>query len=690
MINCTSKLYALPWRNSGLIVLTRKQLILIHILALLSLSTFLAFYNLDSGSTWGTKTAVDESRHIRVAQEMWLTGKWWMPTLGGEHYFLKPPFKMWLTWIPTHLMGESNFSYRFLDGLLCQGIVIILYFFTLELFKSTGAAFFTCLFLLGNHLFFFNHGVRSAVQDTMMLFLTSLAMLFLWKIFKNNVVTFSRNQQIRWGLIIGLLIGLAAMSKSIVAYYPFGIICCYLLFDHAALAKAKRNHYLWGTAVFISVVIPALYVIPHAIFTADFYKGAIDHEIIGRFNIGFHNSDRPDYYFRLLEKGLVVPPLPLLLGAIFFFLVGSLRSKPEYRFVLIWAALPFLLFSYLPSRLEWYLSPAYLPFAMIVGLVTAEAGKKSTAFLENIFDKPRWLTVFDTIPIVLFIFFCFTTFQGVSLINKIRERVIIPVPRLEVDYLSEEIINNLASKQKGEILVYDTPPSSTMENVYFNMMEPYVSKGGSLDILKERFNLIQPSFVLTSITQAKDVIAATNPTSYSILPACHIDQGYNGVKRLEPIVALSYLSTGKFKLFHPLNNLITFSESIRERLLYGWDYEHSMSEHMGIIRGLEAALAFHGDALLYHLGAHIVVNLASVQNSGFNNPEVEFAINSFVVSRNRKLSNKHEDYEFAVPPQVIRKGNNVLRFTLRYSENEQITNKQKTAIVKSISVQIPR
>ncbi len=671
-------------------MLTRKQLILLHLVALLSLSIFLAFYNLDSGSLWGTKTAVDESRHIRVAQEMWLSGKWWQPTLGGEHYFLKPPFKMWLTWIPAHLMGESNFSYRFLDALLCQGLVIILYFFTLELFKSTGAAFFAGFFLLGNHLLFFNHGVRSAVQDTMMLFLTSLVMFCSWNIFKSAAVLYTKKQQIKWGLIIGLLAGLAAMTKSIVAFYPFGIICCYLLFDHAALAKAKRNYYLWGIAAFLSIVIPALYVIPHALFTPDFYKGAVDHEIIGRFNIGFHNSDRPDYYFRLLEKGLVVPPLPLLLGVIFFFIVGSFRTKPEYRFVLIWAALPFLLFSYLPSRLEWYLSPAYLPFAMIVGLVTAEAGKKSSMFIENYFNKPRRFSAIDAIPITLLAFFCFATFQGINSINRIRERVIIPVQRLEVDHLTEEIVDNLKTRQKGEIIDFDIPQPATMENVYFNMLEPSVVRVNSLNELKEKFNLARPLFILTSLIQAKDVIAATTPTFYTVLPACHVDQGYAGVKRLDPIIALSYLPSGNFKLFHSLDNVTTFDELTRERLLYGWDYDHSVSEHMGLIRGPEAALTFHGDALLYHLGADLVVNMASAEREGSNAPTVEFSLNSFVVSRDRKLSGKQENYEFAVPHEVIRKGNNVLRLTLRYSDNRQISNKQKTALIKSISVKIPR
>ncbi|MCC6952911.1 MAG: hypothetical protein IT290_02210, partial [Deltaproteobacteria bacterium] len=108
---------------------------------LLPLSIFLCFYNLDEGAIWGSYTAVDEARHIRVAQEMWMSGNWWRPTLDSVPYFLKPPFKMWLTMFSAHLLGESNFSYRVIDGALGVGLIALAYALGTYFFRTYTAGF---------------------------------------------------------------------------------------------------------------------------------------------------------------------------------------------------------------------------------------------------------------------------------------------------------------------------------------------------------------------------------------------------------------------------------------------------------------------------------------------------------------------------------------------------------------------
>ncbi len=40
--------------------------------------------------------AVDETRYVSVAWEMWLRGDWLVPHLNGEPYDHKPPLLFWL------------------------------------------------------------------------------------------------------------------------------------------------------------------------------------------------------------------------------------------------------------------------------------------------------------------------------------------------------------------------------------------------------------------------------------------------------------------------------------------------------------------------------------------------------------------------------------------------------------------
>ena len=56
--------------------------------------------------------AVDETRYISVAWEMWLRGDLLVPHLNGEPYDHKPPLLFWLIQLAWELFGVSEMAAR--------------------------------------------------------------------------------------------------------------------------------------------------------------------------------------------------------------------------------------------------------------------------------------------------------------------------------------------------------------------------------------------------------------------------------------------------------------------------------------------------------------------------------------------------------------------------------------------------
>ena len=531
-------------------------LVAVHLLLLLTLSTFLAFYNLNEGSHWGTKTAVDEDRHIRVAQEMRLSGKWWLPTLDGKPYLQKPPLKIWATWIPTSILGESHFSYRLIDAVLAQGIVLIVYLFGLRMFASSGAAFWAAFSLLGNYSFFFFHGARSAVQDIAMLFLTTLMMLYTWRVY-NERGTDNRHEQIlRWAICAGILLGCAAMVKSAGAYYPAAVWFGFSLTSAECRSWLKRHATAVGLMLWISLMIPAFYYIPHFLFTHNAFEHAVVFELIDRFKMRLHDGQNTWTYFSHIAKGYVVPAWVLAPACVFALFRGFGEKDAACKFIFVWATALLAILSVLPSRLSWYMASCYVPFALMIGLLTqhslmfaVETSGKMLRLKGTVGAARKWGAMAS------FIFFLFSASQGVAYLLRVGEKVATPFPRLEIDLITETIQGYLDDAQSvGQVVSLNLPNLAGNEHIYLNMIRPEMLELHSLDQALSLFSRAAPLFVLTSRQEAGALLEKTRPSGFAIIPRCMVKQGYNLHKRTRPIFVFSYLSQELPQGFKPMRS----------------------------------------------------------------------------------------------------------------------------------------
>lgn len=323
----------------------------------------------------------DEVIYVRTTQSVIYNGAIFPLKHGNIPMYEKPPLKLWLGSIAPLLFGESNFSFRLLDGLLGVATVLLTVSIAETLTGSVWLALVAGLLLLGMpELVISHHGFRRAVLDGLLTALTLLVVRDTWRLIAHECATVSEKALARRALWIGIVCSLAVLTKSVAGFVP--ALCAAL----AWLAASERGagsclNRLVRDRVWLWIVVP-----PVVTFLC--YCGAlwlvvgpkalnvfIGVEIFTRTFAGFegHNTGQRWFYLSsLFIRGAAVPRALLIVG-----LVGAMggalmatNKQRELRFLLVWACVPVILYSLAASKVPWYLNP-FLPCISMLSVTGA-------------------------------------------------------------------------------------------------------------------------------------------------------------------------------------------------------------------------------------------------------------------------------------------------------------------------------
>ncbi len=437
----------------------------------------------------------DESLHVKVTQEIFQKGNWWSPTLSGMPYYSKPPFKMWLACLPLYLLGESNFSYRVLDGLLGIASCLTLSLLVWQLFRSFWGALLSPLALLSNYQYVFGaHGVRRATQDPMLVFLTLVVFLLGWLWWQKRDVS-----SVRYALGLGLCTACAVLTKSIAGAIPLALVVIFYLSGPEGLEFVKKNKLALGLCLISAIVPVASYYLPHFLLTDGYYHLAVESELVDRVQTGYHNSGKPAYYVRQILQGSF-GPIGALLAGLGAFWATKFWRRDQGRFLLITLSVPLSVFSIIPSRLAWYLSSSYPSLAIIslfpwmVALEPHSQRKKLLIFLRGL-----------TLLVI-----CYHLSGFVA-------RAIRPMQRSAFDLSLESV------RKAGDIPLFVHGPGLRMDQPHHNRVEKIY-----LATLKERLHVFsaldqlpsnQAAFVvLLPSNESEKLLKTRSPASFAKLP----------------------------------------------------------------------------------------------------------------------------------------------------------------------------
>lgn len=340
-------------------------------LAVAAFGLFVCFWQLGAQSI----SSGDESIHVRVVQSMIENKRWVSPTLEGQLYFGKPPFKLLLSKLVVMVLGQSNFAFRALDGLAGFCTIMLTYVLGGLLFRSGVIGAVAALLLATNHSFIFEHVVREAVQDSMLVLLSTAALTLGWKlteeVFRDDASP-DRSRCTRLGVAIGALVGLAVLTKSIGGFFPLVVLYCAWLMRGRISRVVSVGLFIALLPALCATVIASLYFclnilcIPgsaHEMITVNLHE-----RLLGR---GFHHTKQWYFYAKLLFSSSRVIPVGLLAVGLLAGILGCVRRHHGFQFVVSWAVIPVVGYSALSSRLPWYIAPAFPAIALLsaAGLV---------------------------------------------------------------------------------------------------------------------------------------------------------------------------------------------------------------------------------------------------------------------------------------------------------------------------------
>jgi len=437
-----------------------------HALFVALLAGVIAFTNLGnfSGSTG------DETLHITVTLEMMQSGNWLIPTLDGQPYLNKPPLKMWMSMLPIALLGPTNFAFRFLDATAGVLTALLLWWLTFKLTRSSIFGVISATALLSCDAYIFNHGIRNAVQDSWLILFSSTAIasgaLLLAELEQGPV---EKGRRLKLALLAGISIGCALLTKSAGGLIAIPILGCLAL--TGALWKNFRETF--SSALIIGVtaaLVAGLYYIPAYLQDPPLFSLVFEREVLNRARHGYHNTQNYLFYWgRLLQLRYLNP---LLLAVALPVLCVTFRASFASRLALLWALVPVVLYSIIPSRMEWYIAPAFPGMGLSLGIALYHLAAYYKAFRSELPLSFAQTTKRILVLLTLFLTVGLLAYDTALVVRRVN----LPKTRGAFDLLTEELRRAKVADELGiRIIIEPEFRARHNELPYLTALRPYAT-----------------------------------------------------------------------------------------------------------------------------------------------------------------------------------------------------------------------
>ena len=335
-----------------------------HLVALAILCGLMFFFGIGRLPLIGP----DEPRYAEVAREMFLSGDWITPRLGGINWFEKPALTYWLSAAGYKLFGVSEFSARFGIALTAAAGVFLLYFFGRRI-RSARFGYLAASVLVTCGLWpAFARGATFDLPVSVAMLLALLS-FFVWE-GDSEAAANGRN---RFWWLFCFALGLAVLAKGLIGIVlPCAIVVAWLLITRRL--KIILSPFLLAVGTMIFLATAAIWYGPiiarHGrVFIDEFF---IAHHF-QRYLSNKYRHPQPVYFFILVVLAGSFPWLIYLCS-------GAWQTIKDWRerfdpvsdkwriFLWLWVLIPVIFFSFSGSKLPGYILPVFPAVAMLVAL----------------------------------------------------------------------------------------------------------------------------------------------------------------------------------------------------------------------------------------------------------------------------------------------------------------------------------
>lgn len=303
-----------------------------------------------------------EARYAEIASRMVRSGDWMTPRLNHVIHFDKPPFAYWATAIGLTVFGIDELGARI--GLVVAALVVLAV--TYRWAAATGptpAGLYALLCLLSAPLFFVL--ARSITSD---LYLTMWVVLAADAARRGSGPTRARGWRwLAWGAL-----GAGFLTKG-------HVVLLWTVLPALAWATWSGNwsrlRRLWdpfGAVLAIAIALP-WYVssIARHPELVDFWLGL---QTVGRVAAPYEGERQPIWFFLVTVVWAAGPWIvPALLELV------RRRPRPNVPYVVVWAVVPLLVFSFFPTKRANYVLPMLPAVGLLAGSWWAAAAERPHA-----------------------------------------------------------------------------------------------------------------------------------------------------------------------------------------------------------------------------------------------------------------------------------------------------------------------
>ncbi len=344
-------------------------------------------------------TAVDESRYLTVAWEMWINGNFVVPTLNGEFYSHKPPLLFWFTNILWLLGGVDEFWGYLVQAFFSSLTIWIVYRLDKLLFPKEDR--YSPLILAS----FFSWFIYSIFYSFDVL-LTCIVTLNIYLLVKIVLEGSSKKS------ITGYLL---TYTAGILAKGPVFLIFALppVLFIKFWRPREEKNRIKVRTLLLASlggILLVFVWVYLVFVYTDPSYL----REILISQHLSRVHGDKPPHDTPWWGYIVIMPflLLPYSVKREFWKEVSNLfSSSNDWRKMLlsVWIFIPFLIFTFIPSKRPHYLLPILPAFALLIGKIDLQV------------RKTFWFKIFPVVLLPSILKFHFTDydFSNLSLLSGV-------------------------------------------------------------------------------------------------------------------------------------------------------------------------------------------------------------------------------------------------------------------------------
>jgi 4-amino-4-deoxy-L-arabinose transferase-like glycosyltransferase len=323
----------------------------LELVVVLGFCAFLFFYNLSAFGLVGA----DEPRYAQIAREMVERHQYVTPILYGQPWLEKPILYYWRAAVLYHVFGVNDAAARLPSATLALVLVVITYFWTRRF--RPGAQMDAALMVAASAMMI-AYG-RAASMDMSLAVPFSLGLLCWWGWFKTDR---------RWWLItFYVMMALGTLAKGPVAPFLAGVVVVGYAVVRRDWKIVWRTLWIPGIVAYLAVALPWFIMVQ--LQTPAFFRTFFLEHNLERFGTGRYHHPAPIWFFIPVFLLAVMPWTTYVVAAIVDVIRDwNFRRKNQQEmgdgltlFLLLWALIPVVFFSFSQSKLPGYILPAVPP-----------------------------------------------------------------------------------------------------------------------------------------------------------------------------------------------------------------------------------------------------------------------------------------------------------------------------------------